>query len=80
MIVFQMRNPDPESTPLDIFVKEPFVFAEELAQAKWEDIAGIRAPVIRLERLLQMKQESGRSQDRADIEQLRLIAENRQDG
>src|SRR5438034_1868205 len=36
MIVFQMRNPNRESTRLVIFVTEPFIFAEELAQAKWE--------------------------------------------
>ena len=34
MVVFQMHNPDRESTRLDIFVEEPFSFANELAQAK----------------------------------------------
>ena|ERR1700720_2100234 len=77
MIVFQMRNPDRESTRLDIFVDEPFSFAQELAEAKWEDVAGIQAPVLRLERLLQMKRESGRPQDLLDIEQLELIASSR---
>lgn len=77
MIVFQMRNPDRESTRLDIFVDEPFSFAKELAEAKWEDVAGIQAPVLRLERLLQMKRESGRPQDLLDIEQLELIAGSR---
>jgi predicted nucleotidyltransferase len=77
MIVFQMRNPDRESTRLDIFVAEPFSFAKELAEAKWEDVAGIQAPVLRLERLLQMKRESGRPQDLLDIEQLELIAGSR---
>lgn len=77
MLVFQMRHPDRDSTRLDLFVEEPFPFAEELAQAKWEEVAGIRAPVLRLDRLLQMKKESGRPQDLADVEQLRLIAENR---
>jgi predicted nucleotidyltransferase len=80
MIVFQMRNPNRESTRLDIFVKEPFAFSEELVQAKWEDVAGIKAPVLRLEQLLLMKQESARPQDFADIEQLQLIAENRKNG
>jgi len=80
MVVFQMRNPDRESTRLDLFVKEPFGFSDELAQARWENVAGIKAPVLRLERLLQMKQESGRPQDLADIEQLQLIADNRKNG
>ena len=77
MIVFQLRNPDRDSTRLDIFVAEPFSFSDELAQAKWEDVAGIRVPVLCLERLLQMKRESGRPQDLADVEQLSLIAKNR---
>jgi hypothetical protein len=77
MIVFQMRNPDRESTRLDIFVTEPFSFSEEYAKAKWEDVAGIPSPVLRLKELLRMKRESGRPQDLADIEQLNLIAENR---
>jgi hypothetical protein len=53
------------------------LFADELAQAKWEEVAGIQAPVLRLERLLQMKRDSGRPQDLADIEQLQPIMENR---
>jgi predicted nucleotidyltransferase len=77
MIVFQMRNPNRESTRLDIFVEEPFSFAEEFALAKWEDVAGIPSPILRLERLLQMKRESGRPQDLADVEELKLIRENR---
>ena len=77
MIVFQLRHPDKESTRLDLFVEEPFPFTDELAQAKWENVAGIRAPVLRLERLLQMKRESGRAQDLADVEQLMLITKNR---
>ncbi len=77
MIVFQMRHPNRDSTRLDLFVAEPFSFTEELAQAKWEEVAGIRAPVLRLERLLQMKRESGRPQDLADVDQLTLIMENR---
>ena len=77
MIVFQMRNPDRESTRLDIFVTEPFSFTEEYAKAKWEDVAGTPSPVLRLEELLRMKRKSGRPQDLADIEQLNLIAQNR---
>ena len=48
MLVFQMRNPDRESTRLDIFVKEPFAFTEEYAQAEWLDVAGIPSPILRI--------------------------------
>jgi hypothetical protein len=73
MIVFQMRHPAPGRTRVDIFVSEPFSFADEMRQAKWEELAGIRTPVLRLDRLLQMKRESGRPQDLADVEQLVTI-------
>jgi hypothetical protein len=38
MIVFQMLNPQRESTRIDVFVTEPFVFDEEFERAerhKW---------------------------------------------
>jgi hypothetical protein len=73
MVVFQMRNPDRESTRLDIFVKEPFAFTEEFAQAKWEEVAGIRAPVLRYDELIRLKRSSGRPQDLIDIDQLELM-------
>jgi len=73
MLVFQMLNPDRESTRLDIFVKEPFAFTEEFAQAKWEEVAGIRAPVLRYDELIRLKRSSGRPQDLIDVEQLELM-------
>ncbi|MEY2536741.1 MAG: hypothetical protein QOG67_481 [Verrucomicrobiota bacterium] len=77
MIVFQMRNQEPQSTRLDIFVDEPFEFDEQFAKAKWENVAGIASPILCLEELLRMKRDSGRPQDLADIEELILIRENR---
>jgi predicted nucleotidyltransferase len=76
MTVFQMRHADPKSPRVDIFVKEPFSFSDELAAAKWEEVAGIRAPVLRLERLLEMKRAAGRPADLLDIEQLETIMKN----
>ncbi len=77
MIVFQMGNPHRESTRLDVFVEEPFSFVEEYARAQWEDVAGIRAPVLRFDELIRLKRAAGRPQDLLDIEQLELIAGNR---
>ena len=73
MLVFQMRNPDRESTRLDIFVQEPFAFAEEFAQARWKEVAGIRAPILRYDELIRLKRSSGRPQDLIDIDQLELM-------
>lgn len=73
MIVFQMRNPDRESTRLDIFVKEPFDFPEQYAAARWEEVAGVRVPVVQYAELLRLKRAAGRPRDLVDIEQLELI-------
>ncbi len=73
MLVFSMRKPDPDSTPVDIFVEEPFPFAQEYAHAFWEELAGIRAPVLRYDELIRLKLDSGRPNDLADIDQLELL-------
>jgi len=73
MIVFQLRNPDRESTRLDIFVAEPFSFSHEYAAAYWQDVAGVRAPVLQLSELLRMKRDAGRARDLNDVEQLESL-------
>lgn len=74
MIVFQMLNPNRESTRLDVFVEEPFSFSDEYAAASWEDVSGVRSPVVQFAELIRLKRASGRPQDLTDIEQLESIA------
>ena len=79
MIVFQMLNPQRESTRIDIFVTEPFVFEEEFERAKRHKWGDMQAPVIRIEALIAMKQATGRPQDLADAAMLRDILEQQID-
>jgi predicted nucleotidyltransferase len=79
MIVFQMMNLDRPSTRLDIFVTEPFGFEKEYAQAEWLDIAGIPAPVVRIETLIAMKNQSGRPKDLGDAGELKTLLDIRND-
>ena len=79
MIVFQMLNPDRESTRIDIFVTEPFPFAEEFETAKWHMWGELRAPVLRIEALIAMKEATNRPQDLADAALLRDILELQRD-
>jgi predicted nucleotidyltransferase len=75
MLVFQMHNPDDSgSTRLDIFVEQPFAFQEELTRAKWDEVAGIRAPILRYDELIRLKRSSGRPADLIDIERLELMS------
>ena len=61
-------------TPLDLFITEPFDFDAEYLAARVEQSApGLPVRILRLESLLRMKAEAGRSQDLADIDELNLI-------
>ena len=79
MIVFQLLNPNRESTRIGIFVSEPFVFMEEFKAAKWHTWGELRAPVLRIEALIAMKEAAGRPQDLADVALLRDISEMQRD-
>jgi hypothetical protein len=79
MIVFQMMNLDRASTRLDIFVSEPFDFAEEYAQAVWLDVAGIPSPVLRIETLIAMKEQANRPKDLGDAGELKKLLDIRND-
>jgi len=73
MIVFQLFNPQRESTRVDIFVSEPFIFAQEFETANWHKWGDLQAPVLRIEALIAMKEAAGRPQDLADAALLRDI-------
>lgn len=79
MLVFQITNLDRPDTQLDVFVEEPFSFAAEYEQAKWDDVAGVRAPIVRYDELIRLKRASGRPKDLADISELELIFEEHDD-
>jgi hypothetical protein len=79
MIVFQMLNPERESTRIAIFVTEPFVFEEEFERAKRHKCGDLQAPVLRIEALIAMKEAAGRPQDLADAALLRDILQVHRD-
>jgi len=72
-------NPHRESTRVDIFVSEPFVFAQEFETANWHTWGELRAPVLRIEALIAMKAAAGRPQDLADAALLRDILQVQRD-
>jgi predicted nucleotidyltransferase len=74
MITLKLWSDGHQRTPIDIFVYEPFEFADEAARATRLEIGpGVAAPVVSLETLLRMKREAGRPQDMIDIEELQRI-------
>ncbi len=84
MTVLRLWSDLHRRTPVDVFVYEPFHFAEEYATAKWEEITkGVEAPVVRCETLIAMKRFAARPQDLADVaelEQVQKLREAGQDG
>jgi hypothetical protein len=78
MIVLKLWSDAHRRTPIDVFVYEPFDFAQEFAAAKLLPVAGdLQAPVISYSALLLMKQGAGREKDLLDIEMLRKLEKHR---
>ena len=75
MMVFPLWNPsDVNGMVVDIFVKCPFDFEDEYANAKWMEIdGGTQVPVVGLDCLLKMKETAARPKDLVDIEYLKRI-------
>ena len=74
MFVLRMWSDEHRRTPIDVFVYEPFDFANEYARAKVERVfANITAPIVSYESLLKMKQLAARDRDLIDVEQLRKL-------
>jgi hypothetical protein len=74
MTVLRLWSDLHRSTPVGVFVYEPFQFAEEYAAAKWEEIrADLKVPIVRCETLIAMKRLAGRPQDLADVDALEEI-------
>ena len=75
MLVFQLHSDQHRTTPVDVFVYEPFDFDSEYDQALLEPLApGIDARIIRLETLLEMKPAANRIKDLADLAALEKIS------
>ena len=75
MLVFQLHSDIHRTTPIDVFVYEPFDFDAEYEQAVSEMVApGVEARIIRFEALLEMKRVANRLKDLVDLEALQKIA------
>jgi len=83
MLVLKLWSDLHRRTPIDVFVYEPFDFQAEYAVAKRMEVtAGVAAPVVTWDTLVEMKRSAGRPQDIVDIaalEDVRRISESRGD-
>jgi predicted nucleotidyltransferase len=75
MIVLKLWSDKHGRTPIDIFIYEPFNFAQEFEKtSKMELKSGLFATIVSLEGLLAMKRDASRPQDLTDIEELQRIS------
>ena len=72
MQVLQFWGDAHRETPVDMFVREPFVFDEEYQRALVKPLGSIAVRFVSLPTLMRMKEEAGRPQDKIDIDQLRM--------
>jgi hypothetical protein len=81
MLVFQLVSRRHEETAIDLFIHEPFDFAQEYAAApRIELISGIDTPVVRYETLLAMKRSANRPKDLEDVRSLELAKQTLEPG
>ena len=74
MTVLAFNSDKHRETPIDLFVTEPFDFAEEYSHAVVEELVpGVALRIVRLTTLLRMKEAVGRPQDLADVAELRAL-------
>jgi len=74
--VFSLTSDVHRETTIDLFVRDPFGFDEEYAEAMVGEVApGLKVRFVRLRTLIDMKQRTGRARDEDDAEHLRWILE-----
>jgi hypothetical protein len=76
MQVLQFWSDAHRDTPIDMFVSEPFAFDEEYRRALIKPLGPTAVRFVTIPTLIRMKEAAGRSQDRIDVEYLRMRLED----
>lgn len=74
MLVFQLTTGRPRELPIDIFIREPFDFDQEIARSKQFEIApDVFVPVASIKALARLKTAAGRPNDLDDLRRLKML-------
>jgi len=77
MMVFSLLSGDDTDTVVDIFSEEPFPFDEAYRDCFVDQIeTGLEVYFVSLDRLIAMKLDAGREQDRIDVEHLEKLRDD----
>ncbi len=81
MTVLNFHSDRHPETPIDLFASEPFDFEKEYDLALVEHVASdVPVRIVSLPTLIRLKRDAGRAQDKADIDELRLLHGDSFDG
>lgn len=75
MTVLNLYSDRFRTTPVDLFVQEPFDFDQAYARAHTADLEGLTIRFVDLATLIAMKEAAGRPIDLDDVRHLRLLGD-----
>ena len=78
--VFSLWHPDLPGFEVDVFVEEPFDFAEAWSRRIEVQLDETSASVVSLDDLIALKKRAARARDLADVQELEAIAEDSRNG
>ena len=73
MKAFGLKNPDWALSEIDIIVGSPVSYESARPGIKRVKVGNVTVPLISLDALIKMKRNTGRAQDEADINHLKMI-------
>lgn len=73
MIAFPLAPKDPTGPTIDILIDPPLDVEAALARAEHRGLGDVSVPVASIEDMIRLKENTGRTQDKADIEHLYRI-------
>ena len=77
MVAFALRPPQTNGPTVDILIDPPIDIGIAFDRAEYRDLGSTMAVLASIEDMILLKQETGRAQDKADIEHLRRLREEK---
>jgi len=77
MVAFALRPPQADGPTVDILIDPPINIGTALDRAVYRDLGPTRAVLASIEDMILLKERSGRAQDKADIDHLRRLQDEK---
>lgn len=73
MLVFALRPPDINGPTVDVLIDPPLDIEAALKRAIRREVSKVNISLISIEDLIRLKEQTGRSQDKSDVEHLHRL-------